>query len=49
MVAKYAFELCFNIAQEENAPEFNLSSFKKLQLRHDHGHSDMPFEHYHEH
>ena len=49
MVAKYAFELCFNIAQEENPPEFNLSSFKKLPLKHDHGHSDMSFEHYHEH
>lgn len=47
MVAKYAFELCLNISEEEKAPEFNLTSFKKLPLIHDHGNPDMIFDHVH--
>jgi len=41
-VAKYAFELSWNIANANIRPTFNNEVFKELDLRHDHGHQEFP-------
>jgi hypothetical protein len=36
-ISKYVFELSWNLANEENTPQFNHASFKEMPYDHDHG------------
>jgi len=42
-VAKYAFELTYNIAQKESAPAFNIDEFEEMPYVHDHGYKELSF------
>lgn len=46
-IARYAFELSWRIANETDPPQFNHALFKEMDYTHDHGHSDMLFQHRH--
>lgn len=43
-ISKYGFELAWNVCNAVEKVEFNLSSFKEMELDHDHGQKDLPFE-----
>lgn len=43
-ISKYGFELAWNVCNAVEKVEFNLSSFKEMDLDHDHGQKDLPFE-----
>lgn len=42
-VAKYGFELAWNICNADKKPAFDYGSFKEMDYGHDHGQKDMPF------
>jgi len=42
-IAKYAFELAWQIDQTTIRPRFHLTSFKEMEYTHDHGHPESPF------
>lgn len=42
-VARYGFELAWEICNSDNKPEFNYGSYKEMDYNHDHGIKDMPF------
>jgi len=41
-ICKYAFELSWNISNQEKKPEFNYGSFSEMDLSHDHGYETFP-------
>lgn len=43
-VAKYGFELAWQVCDVNNRPEFNYGAFKEMDYNHDHGQKDVPFE-----
>lgn len=42
-VAKYGFELAWQVVQAENPPKFNYGGFKPMPYTHDHGYAEVPF------
>ena len=48
-IARYAFELAWNVTQATDAPRFNVADFKEMEYTHDHGHPEAPFHSYHQH
>jgi hypothetical protein len=43
-VAKYGFELTWEVCNKVSKPEFDYGSFSEMDYSHDHGHKDSPFE-----
>lgn len=42
-VARYGFELAWEVCNSDNKPEFNYGAFQEMDYNHDHGIKDMPF------
>jgi hypothetical protein len=43
-IARYAFELSWKVANNEESPKFNHAKFIEMSYEHDHGNPDMTFE-----
>lgn len=42
-IARYGFELAWQVVQFDSKPRFNNTNFKEMSYTHDHGHPEAPF------
>lgn len=49
IIAKYAFEIIYEVAHNKSSPKFNYADFKPMEHTHDHGHKGAEFPHTHNH